>query len=195
MTELAVALFTAFLAGPQPYYPPGRCPETGAERAERGAVIALAIDAETRDADEWAPGWSRGDWAWAAFVKMSAESRFFAIEVHDGRARGDNGRSVCLGQIMGGGERLVGTDYASTRRCVHEVLRHMQLHRERCRVRRATPTGIARVFAGYGTGHSCDPDFVSRHGGGRFARRRAAEWALLSSAARAHSGGHHSGGQ
>lgn len=184
MTELAVALFTAYLAGPMPYYPPGRCPETGAERAERGAVIALALDAETVDADDWAPGWRREDWAWGAFVKMRAESRFFAVEVHDGRARGDRGQSVCLGQIWGGGRELVGTDFESTRRCVHEVLRNMVIHRERCRVLSPTPDGIARVFSGYGTGHSCDPDFVSRHGGGRFARRRAAEWARLSSATR-----------
>lgn len=176
--SLAVALYTAALAGPLPYYPPGRCPETGAQRAERMATIALAIDAETERAGEWAPGWTRADWAWMVFVKLRAESRFFSVEVHDGRARGDRGASVCLGQIMGGGPELVGTGLDNTRRCVHEALRHMQIHRERCRVRSATPRGVAVVFAGYGTGHSCNPDFVSRHSG-RFARRRAAAWEVL----------------
>lgn len=179
MSELAVALFTAALAGPVPYYPPSRCPETGAQRAERLAVIALSIDAETVDADDWAPGWRREDWAWGAFVKMRAESRFFAVEVHDGRARGDRGRSVCLGQIMDGGERLVGVDYASTRRCVHEVLRHMVIHRERCRVGPASLLAVASVYVGYGTGGQCRPDYRAKHGG-RFGLRRAAEWARLS---------------
>ncbi len=178
--NLAVALYLAALAGPLPYYPPGQCPETGAERALRMATIALAIDAETERADEWAPGWTREDWAWAAYAKTWAESRRFAVEVHDGRKRGDNGKSVCVGQIWGGGDVLVGTDLAATRRCYHEVFRHMLIHRERCRVGAASPTAVATIFAGYGTGHSCNPDFASRHSG-RFARRRATAWDRLRS--------------
>lgn len=171
--SIAAALYTAALTLPGPYYPPGRAPETCAERAERVAVIALAIEAETHDADHWAEEWSREDWAWAGFAKTWAESGRFRREVHDGRLRGDRGVSVCLGQIYGGGEALVGVDFDATRRCLREVFRHLQLHQQRCRVWKPTVTGIARVFSGYGTGHSCS---ASRS----WAVRRAALWARLS---------------
>lgn len=173
MHALAVALWAAALALPEPWYPPGRCPETHAERAERLTVIALAIEAETEDADLWAEDWTREDWAWAAFAKTWAESGRFRLEVHDGRRRGDNGKSVCLGQIMHGGESLVGTSLEATRRCYREVFRHLQLHQQRCRVFVPTVTGVSRVFAGYGTGHSCS---ATRS----WAVRRAAMWGRLS---------------
>lgn len=169
--SLAIALWTAALSLPEPYYPPGRAPETCAERAERVAVIALAIEAETHDADHWAEDWEREDWAWAAFAKTYDESRRFALEVHDGRARGDHRQSVCLGQIYGGGDELVGVSLEATRRCYREVLRHLQLHQRRCRVLVPTRAGLERVFSGYGTGFSCGPR--------AWANRRAALWARL----------------
>lgn len=172
VTALGLAIWYAALQAPAPWYPPGRCPETSAERAERLTVIATAIDLETHDADIWAEGWEREDWAWAAFAKTWHESRRFALEVHDGRLRGDRGASVCLGQIMHGGESLVGTSLEATRRCYREVFRHLQLHQRRCRVFVPTVTGVARVFSGYGSGYSCSASWS-------WAVRRAAMWERL----------------
>jgi hypothetical protein len=165
-------LFLAALRLPEPYYPPGACPETGAQRALRLSVIALAIEAETADADGWHEGWSREDWAWMALVKTWWESGRFRLEVHDGRKRGDHGRSVCVGQIMNGGPDLVGTDYESTRRCYREVLRILHLHQMRCRVWAPTAGGVTRVFSGYGSGYACSSEWSS-------SRQRAGMWARL----------------
>ena len=175
VNAIAVAVWTAMLPLPAPYYAPGKAPETCAERAERLTVPAYAIAYETEDADVWAEGWTRWDWVSAGIAKTYAESRRFALEVHDGRARGDRGQSVCLGQIMGGGDELVGVDLEATRRCYREVFRHLQLHQRRCRVLVPTREGLARVFSGYGTGHSCS---ATR----RWAVRRAAMWARLTPA-------------
>lgn len=174
---LATLLFLAALRLPEPHYPPGHCPETGAQRAARLSVVALAIEAETTEADAWHEGWSRADWAFAAFTKTWWESGRFRLEVHDGRKRGDNGQSVCLGQVMGGGAELVGTDFESTRRCYREVLRILHLHQMRCRVWEASIAGVARVFSGYGSGYSCSARWSS-------SRERAGMWWRLSAAAR-----------
>jgi hypothetical protein len=168
---LAVSIFVAALSLPGPWYPPGRCPEADAQRAERLAVIALALAAETHDADDWAEDWLRADWAWAAFVKTWHESRRFAVEVHDGRKRGELGE-VCLGQIMGGGDDLAGTDIESTRRCYREVLRLLQLHRQRCLVRVPSIAGVTQIFSGYGSGYSCSSSWL-------WAQQRAAMWGRL----------------
>lgn len=166
--SLAVKLYTAALALPLPY----SAPECTTVRAERLAVIALAIDAETERADEWAPGWSRSDWAWAGFAKTWAESGRFDVRVHDGRRRGDGGRSTCLGQIMNGGSKLVGVSLEQTRKCYHEVFRIMLLHRERCSVGPANTHNVSRLFGAYGTGYTCRGDM-------RWAERRAWQWQRL----------------
>lgn len=165
---LAVALYTAALTLPPPY----RLHESTDERALRLATIAMAIDAETEGADDWSPGWSREDWAWLVFAKAWHESGRFDVRVHDGRLRGDDGRSVCVGQIMNGGDRLVGVDYDATRACVRESLRHLTLHTSRCRVGPATQTAATRVYSGYGTGHSCSATM-------RWAQSRAWLWSTL----------------
>lgn len=165
--SLAVALYTAALALPPPY----RLHEQPSERAERLAVIALALAEETRDADDWTPGWSREDWAWLAFSKLWHESGRFDVKVHDGRRRGSAGEA-CLGQIMTGGGPLVGTGYDETRACVRESLRILALHASRCQVGPATRTAATRVMAGYGTGYSCSATM-------RWTQSRAWLWAKL----------------
>lgn len=164
---LAVALYTAALALPMP----ARSSETGAARAERMATIALAIDAETADADAWRDGWTRADWAWAAFAKAWHESGRFDLRVHDGRVRGSLGER-CLGQIMVATDAIVGTDYDSTRACVRESLRILRLHAARCRVGAAGVAAVTRVYSGYGTGGSCSAT-------ARWSSRRAWMWARL----------------
>ena len=113
------------------------------------------------------------DWAWATFVKSWHESRRFALEVHDGRKRGDGGRSICLGQIWGGSEKLTGTDLEATRRCYHEVLRHLLMHAQRCSVGGARRSAVSGMFAGYGTGSSCS-------GRIRWAQTRPLLWTRVS---------------
>lgn len=167
--NIAAALFVAALAAPAPYYAPGSWQETYAARAERLATIALAIDDATADAGKWRAGWTRADWAWLVYTKAWSESGRFDLRVHDGRLRGDRGRSVCLGQILGGSPALLGIGYDATRACIGETLRILRLHAERCRVGSASRAAAARIYAGYGTGYSCAPTIS-------WARRRAALW-------------------
>ena len=166
--SLAVALYTAALALPLPGY----AQETTDDRAARLTVIALAIAAETERADEWAPGWTRQDWAWGVFTIAWYESGRFALRVHNGKLRGDQRRSVCLVQRMHGSERLVGVDLESTRRCIAEGLRVMVMHRDRCGAGPASPYTMSQVIGAFGTGYSC-------RGNIKFAARRSWTWARL----------------
>lgn len=76
-------------------------------------------------------------------------------DVHSGLgrwARGDDGQSWCLGQLMLGrgskrGRSLVGVDRAATRRCITAVAGALSGVIGRCARGRVTPTC---VFAGYG---------------------------------------------
>jgi hypothetical protein len=169
MIHLAWKLLLAASMLPATWYPPKKNPETPDERLERLATIMIAISIESKTtAPGW--GWSNDDAAWAAFTKMYFESGRFALSVHNGKRRGDGGRSVCLGQIMNGGDDLVGTDIESTRRCVRRVMDILGTHHNRC-VYGSKPnvSAMSSVYAGYGTGHSCDPKL-------KFAARRAWLW-------------------
>lgn len=162
IAELKSALLAAMLSLPGPWYAPDKQPETEAERAARLGLIAEAIVQETRT--EWL--------AWAVLVKTFHESRRWAVEVHEGSARGDGGRSICLGQIWDGGEELAGTDLESTRRCIRTAIRHLAYHARRCKVRRIDEGTISVIYAGYGTGHSCSANLS-------FARTRARMWSRM----------------
>ena len=139
-------------------------PETKQQYVDRVATISTAIAIESADhAPDW--GWGIDSMAWNTYTTAFHESGRFNVRVHDGRWRGDNGRSVCLGQIMSGGEELVGIDMASTRRCVSEIMRILKMHKNRCLAKNAKESmwAVGRIYAGYMTGHSCDPKvkFVS----------------------------------
>ena len=77
-----------------------------------------------------------------------------------------------MGYSKSNGKSRRRTSLEATRRCYREVFRHLQLHQQRCRVVVPTVTGVARVFSGYGTGHSCS---ATRS----WAMRRAAMWGRL----------------
>lgn len=114
MTPLVARLVALALSLGQPYYPPGKAPETAAQREERVSAIIRAADA-VEDPPEW-PG--THDELVAALLAVSwYESGRWRLEVHDGRVRGDHRRSVCLAQVHGGGDDLVGTDFEATVRC------------------------------------------------------------------------------
>jgi hypothetical protein len=133
-------------------------------RQERLGTIALATELETHPAP---PAWRYGsdELRDAALVVTWWESGRWRLDVHDGRRKGDRGRSACLGQIMRGawyhGERwraLMGTDMESTRQCVRAVVRVLTHHANRCLPswqETLTVPALARVLSGYASGYSC----------------------------------------
>lgn len=138
--------------------PSKREEETHEVRAARIQMIAdLTVEEAGPAAREQGWFWSESDLAMAAFTKMWYESGRFSLKVHNGTFRGDHRKSVCLGQIMFGGERLVGTDRESTRRCIDAVMKHLIMHQKRCLNPKTPPSSwaVAKVFSGYGTGYSC----------------------------------------
>jgi len=173
MTLLARLLAFA-LALPPPYYLPGREPETQAERAARLERIVAAAVAESTsvDRDEW-PGTSE-DLAAALLTVTFFESRHWALEVHDGRARGDRGKSVCLAQIWTSDRSLAGTSSEATQRCMHRATEIMILHARRCGLRYVDQWQAARLFGAYGTGRSCRATAWSRQRAGLWVRLRRA---------------------
>lgn len=144
---------------PPPWTNPNKkLEEDPISRRDRIQMIADIVEEQSSiRAQEFGWMWTVDDYATAAFTKMWYESGRFRLRVHNGLTRGDHGKSVCLGQIMYGGNKLVGTDRESTTRCVVEVMRHLAMHQRRCLNERtpATSWSMAKVFAGYGTGHSC----------------------------------------
>lgn len=170
MTLLARLLALA-LALPPPYYLPGREPETRAERAARIERIVTAAVAEATSVgrDEW-PGTSE-DLAAALLAVTFYESRHWALEVHDGRARGDRGESVCLAQIWTKDRSLAGTSFEATQRCFHRAAEIMILHARRCGFRYMDQWQVARLFGAYGTGRTCQAT--------EWSRKRAVLWGRL----------------
>jgi len=110
---------------------------------ERYGVIAQAV-AEVSGGQR--------DLAGMLLATIQHESHY-RREVHDGRARGDAGRSWGLGQLCLGdrgttqrgwtGRQLVGTDLVATRRAVAATGEVLLAHRERCR------GDVACTLAGY----------------------------------------------
>jgi hypothetical protein len=177
MSELAAAILATALAASGPWYPPGEDPESPCERQQRYETIATALAVEAIELEDgW--GWSAADRAWAGYVVTRHESGRWRLEVHDGSRRGDRGQSVCLGQIRHGDESLIGTSLEATRACVRAVYEHLAQHWERCLYYRPEPSAWAMgaVFAGYGTGHSCNPQHNSPHLGKGWALKRGRHW-------------------
>jgi hypothetical protein len=173
---LLVRLLAFALALPPPYYLPGREPETKAERAARIERIVAAAIAESNavDKDEW-PGTTE-DLAAALLAVTFYESRHWALEVHDGRARGDRGKSVCLAQIWTQDRSLAGTSSEATHRCMRRAVEIMVLHSRRCGFRYMDQWQAARLFGAYGTGRTCRATHWSKQRASLWARiRRAAE--------------------
>lgn len=174
MTEIAVSL-------PGPW----NAEEVGQPREERIQMIVDVIVTQSHISvnDGWY--WSVEDLAWATLTKTWYESGRWRKAVHDGRMRGDKGKSVCLGQIMNGHKRLVGTDRESTQRCIAEVMRHLIIHQNRCLNEHSRPSvwSMAKVFSGYGTGHSCSAEHKNK-AGELWALQRANTWKRLKNRAK-----------
>ena len=142
--------------------------ESQEERELRLNTIIRALLSELETARdfrgrEWR--WSYEDLAVSALNTMWWESAMFDKKVHEGKRRGDRGKSVCLGQIMKGSETLVGTSLDATKRCVSMVFKHLISQQYRCvpkNVKVATTYAMAKVYAGYVTGWSCNAGFKTK---------------------------------
>lgn len=172
-------MFNAIELLPKPWYPPSHAPkETEEERLDRMAMIARIIVEESSVDSGWY--WSDESLAWAVMIKTWFESGRFRYSVHSGKLRGDKGRSVCLGQIMNGSEKLVGVTEENTRNCIRKVIKHLVMHQNRCLNNKSKPTqwNIAIIYAGYGTGHSCNGNISKNINGKKhyWARQRAWAW-------------------
>lgn len=143
-------------------------------------IIRVIIErAAAKNTPAW--GWSDDDLALAIFVKTFFESGRFNRDVHSGKIRGDKGRSVCLGQIMFGGNKLVGISPEATAKCIDAVIYHLTFHRARCLKNvTAVPNSwmIGKIFAGYGSGYSCNPLHKNKFGD-KWVLPRMRLWSLL----------------
>jgi hypothetical protein len=173
--SLLARLLTAALLLPQPYYPPGHEPETPQERASRIEVIVSAAVDASEATEDW-PG-TKEELAAALLSVTWYESRRCALEVHDGRARGDHGASKCLAQIWTEDRSIVGTSKEATLRCFERATEILVLHAKRCGIRRIDELQMARLFGAYGTGRTCHSL--------PWARMRARHWTNLLRAASA----------
>jgi hypothetical protein len=150
------AILAVLLALPSPWYADGP-PETREAYEARLGTIAEAIAAEV----ERGAVLSKRDAAAALVSIWYGESRF-ALEVHAGTRHPvwtqDDGRAVCMGQLHASGlvpphewTGLAGTSLVATRRCAAATLRVLLAQYRRC------GRDLARAFAAYGSGSSCQP--------------------------------------
>jgi len=95
--------------------------------------------------------------------------------VHIGEVRGDRGKAYCLSQLHRNPtfapepERLVGTGWRATRRCVAASMRVYAYHRKRC-------GGVRGAMHGYATGRFCRS---GSYRAGRRVERRADRYSRL----------------
>ena len=171
------SLFAILLSFQAPFFLPGRNPETPEEYRGRMRVIARSIVDES-DTELWRDR-SRADLVSMVTVTFYEESHLF-LSVHKGRKRGARGRANCLGQIVASPlvprskwRRLHGSDLESTRRCTAATIELLSHHTDKCvgPKRNLTTRDVAKVFAGYAKGHSCQPGSRSSH--------RARQWAKV----------------
>jgi hypothetical protein len=167
---LLVAIMLA-LPGP---WEPSAAAESSTARALRLWTIAVAIDLETETVPPgW--GWSRKDLALAVLVKTYHEGARWRRDVHEGSTTGDGGRARCLGQVHPGPwapewDESLGLGLEPTRLCVRMVVRVLAHYHQRCvKAREPSLDAMAMVFAGYGTGTTCNPKLA-------FAQDRARHW-------------------
>jgi len=171
MTFLARLLAAALLL-PPPYYSPGHEPETAPERAARIEIIVSSAISQAEATEGW-PG-TKEELATAILAVTWYESRRWALEVHEGRVRGDKGASICLAQIWSHDHALVGTSREATDRCFRRAADILVLHAKRCGLRRIDRWEMARLLGAYGTGRTCHSM--------PWARKRAGLWATLTKA-------------
>lgn len=155
------------------WYPPGKGPESGTERAIRWRAIVDVVLDESDGSLFW-----RSDMAALVLSTFKFESAL-DYHVHGGEpspiGHQDNGRARCLGQIQHvrawwtetEWKALAGRDEAATRRCARAAMRIYEYHAKRCLRRGVSPSKRWRarltkdeasiLMAAYGTGTRCAP--------------------------------------
>jgi hypothetical protein len=175
---LTEAVLSVLLRLPGPWEAPATA-EPPAERVARLETIATSIGVV---AEESALGWrwGRRELAAALIAVTYPESHRYSRDVHDGRRRGDHEKAACLGQVHQ--QRMIsreewkasmGTDIEATTLCMRLVARVLG-STSRCvrRGRELDAVQVARLFASYGTGRTCNPTLP-------FARSRGRHWAAI----------------
>lgn len=149
--------------------PDGEADATRMQRLDTVVQVLQSQEPPTR--------WPYGVASWRALLARTwyEEGARFALAVHEGRKRGDNGRAACFGQVWSHGVLLpraqwlatMGTDLESTAACARATANYLTVSVERCmRPSLSEFENTARVVMLYGTGKRCTP--------GAWAYRRAA---------------------
>jgi len=159
---MKAAILALLLSFPMPWYRHHAPPETKEEYQARLEVIAEALDLELSGLDPYL----KLELAAGTSVKIQGESAL-KLEVHDGRKRGDWGKSICLGQqkqlwgmTKDEWESLAGTSLEATRRCIRGVVRllHAAILDPACIKTTKGSERWARAFTRYAYGsRDCTP--------------------------------------
>jgi hypothetical protein len=171
----------AILHWPSAWHAPGETPETPEEYQQRLQTI---VDAVSLEAQQVAVGQFQARELTAATLTVWYGETRFAHGIHargESRFSQDEGRARCLGQIHVSGlvarsewEALVGADLEATRRCARATLRVLLAMARYCEVHAPSVSGMARVFAAYGSGKGCRPSTQSTERARRWQRLVAA---------------------
>ncbi len=157
---------------------------------ERAARLETGAEAVALESASPPPGWPWGPRELAAGIvaTWNEEGARFALDVHQGKRRGDRGASACWGQVKQGRavpraewKASMGTDLDATRVCARITARHLALHAARCLgpAPAANAWNFAIVVAGYGSGWSCAARMRHRDDQRLYALQRGRQWWLL----------------
>lgn len=158
--------------------------EPANDRAERLEVIAAASSIESAQVPP--------EWPWSALTMQALllattyeEGQRWSRSVHSGERTGDKGKARCLAQlhqhktwVPGPMWRATtGTDLDATQLCMRGAVRILSHYSATCvspwRAANDLEGSLARVIAGYGTGHTCS---VTGRPWATKRARRAVKW-------------------
>jgi len=164
-------------------YAKGERPETHAERAIRWAMAA-EMAAEVAVGSDYTPFPPEVRLALIMTIWQHESAFDWGVHGADPTPIGDSdgGRARCMGQIhrvpswwtQEQWEALAGRSRAATARCAEAVLRVIDYHVKRCRLKKPgkhpTLRIVRRIFGSYGDGHSCMSKKTSRPRGVTYLR-------------------------
>lgn len=129
--------------------------EPASERQARLGTIAQAVAEEAKDVEEAAE----------LLATTYEEGQRWHSLVHSGKLRGDGGKAACLGQLhahyvwfpRAEWQASMGAGLEATRVCIRGSARFLRYYEKCHRPWMGVEDRLARSFAGYGTGTTCDP--------------------------------------
>jgi hypothetical protein len=146
---------------------PPTADEDSVEHEQRLLTIARAIVAESARTSGWR--WSRTALVAALLATSFEEGMKWHKDVHTGKRTGDAGKARCLTQLHAHPFWMpralwlasTGTDLEATRLCMRGAVNVLSHYSASCvsewRAASDLEGSLARINAGYGTGHSCSP--------------------------------------